>query len=105
MISRNSKYTIENAKKGAAYGGLFGSSLGMVAGLIEFHDVGFYRGLHDPRRLLTAVGLVIGVSAGAMIGTGLGLFGAKKKQRVCQPNIATDKTNELQNTSQTLLKK
>ena len=90
MESRKSSNTLEKAKKGAAYGGFFGSSLGLIAGLIEFHHRGYWWSGLNPKGVYTGIGLVVGISAGTIIGTSLGLFGTKNKQLIGQSNKITD---------------
>lgn len=96
MESRKSGNTIENAKKGAVYGGLFGTGFGMGNGF-AYEEFGKMRGVNTRGlvRNYSLAGLVIGASLGVLIRTGIGFFGTKNNQQVCQSNI-----KEPQNTNQ-----
>jgi len=101
IIPEKPRNSIENAKKGAIYSGLFGLGFGMGMGEanVEFWKMSG----RNTRGLVTrysAVGLVVSASAGALIG----FFGAKDNQQICAPNIINDKCVEPLHTKQASFK-
>lgn len=100
MKSRNS-----SNKKAAIYGGLFGLGIGWGIGNLKSNYLNMVG--HPHRGLITehaVVGLVAGATAGCLIRRGIGFFGTRKNQPICQPKILPNKNMDPERTKQASFK-